>query len=364
MKARARDRKNISIRIASAALQLGFLTATGAYASEPVSPLVRAQTLYTAGDPSGSLRILDSLLRDNPSDAGAHYLKANCLVLLKRNADAFNEYTLVERLAPKSAIAVYSHKARVQLDQLLTKEESDSKAQTQNADGAEATPPGVPPGTLELIRKQAELAKNRAVETGKSEAENEMTKADYQAKTAQERAERLAAEAAAQRNGGGSEQSVLNSPEQSSAIRSQATANAERLKQIGKMKAEMKEQESQEKAEEIERQAAGLQDQLLHKHRSRMQEIELNPVGTNLYIRNYSSVPSSIAPLRAQTRDLTGAVKQTSASASSTGLASDVKQRSPGAQNSQATGQGALDKKAVTSVKGQLLPNGKPVGAP
>src|SRR5271168_1126746 len=105
MKAEAGDTKNISAQIARAVLLFGLLTATGALANEPVSPLVRAQTLYTAGDPAGSLRILDSLLRTNPSDAGAHYLKANCLVLLKRNAEAFNEYSLAERLAPKSAIA-------------------------------------------------------------------------------------------------------------------------------------------------------------------------------------------------------------------------------------------------------------------
>ena len=349
MKAQAGDRKNISAQIARTVLLFGLLTATGALASEPVSPLVRAQTLYTAGDPAGSLRILDPMLRTNPGDAGAHYLKANCLVLLKRNAEAFNEYSLAERLAPKSAIATYSHNARVKLDQILANQKADDQAQ-------EGTPPGLPPGTLELIRKQADLAKDRAVETGKAEAENEMLKASNQVKTAQERAERQAAEMAAQRNGGGSEPSVLTSPEISAAARSQAAANAERLKQIGKMKAEMKEQESQEKAEEIERQAEGLQDQLLHKHRSRNQEIELNPVGTNLYIRNYSGVPPSVAPLHAQAASISanGAMKNTSASVHSDGVP----------HNPQVTGQGALNKRAVTSVKGKVLPIAKPPSAP
>jgi len=351
------DKRKTSLLTVSALLLMLLIT-SGASASEPVSPLVRAQALYASGDPSGSLRVLDPLLRANPGDASAHYLKANCLVLLKKNAEAFNEYSLAERLAPKSAIAAYCHNARVKLDQVLKQEETD---QAPNADEAQTTPPGVPPGTLELIRKQAELAKGRAVETGKAEAENEMTKANYQAKTAQERAERQAAEMAAQRSGGGSEQSVLTSPEQLSAARSQAAANAERLKQVGKWKAEMKEQEYQEKADEIERQAAGLQDQLLHKHHSRNQEIELNPVGTNLYIRNYSSVPPSVAPLHAQAASMVGAVKSTSASAST----ADIKAKSlTGAHSSQATGQGTLDKRAVTSVKGQVLPNGKTVPNP
>jgi hypothetical protein len=354
--------------------------------------MVRAQKLYAASDPSGSLHILDSMLHANPADATAHYLKANCLVLLKRHAEAFNEYSLAERLAPRSAIAGYSHNARVSLDRMLRQQAANESEESIEAGGSRAAPTAtpteiptaiptaahtailrgvhteahtagstdVPPGTLELIRKQAELAKVRAVESGKAEAENEVAKASNQAKTLQERAERQAAEMAAGRNRGG-EPSVLTPPDQLEAVRSQAAANAERLKQLGKMKAEMKEQESQEKADEIQRQSEGLQDQLLHRHRSRNQEIELNPVGTNLYIRNYSSVPSSVAPLHAQAGSIvkkdTSAIKTTSASVNSSNVTAGLKTKaSTGNGSSNAIGQGALDKHAVTSVKGQVLP--------
>jgi hypothetical protein len=371
-------RNKIGIASASVLLSVLCVAHHSALADDSVSWMVRAQKLYAAGDATGSMRILDPLLKTNPADATAHYLKANCLVLLKRNAEAFNEYTLAERLAPKSAIASYCHTARVNLDQLLRQQTGGDEAGTG---GSRAAPtPGMaggggggvrgagtngsselPPGTLELIRKQAELAKDRAVETGKAEAANEVLKADNQARSAQERAARQSAEMAAANGRGGSEPTVTSPTELPEPLRSQAAANAERLKQLGKMKAEMKEQESQEKADEIERQAQGLQDQLLHRHRSTNQEIELNPVGTNLYIRNYSNVPATVTPLHAQAGSIvkkdSTATKSTSASVSSTGIAAGLKTKASAANNStKDSGQGALDKHAVTSVKGQVLP--------
>jgi tetratricopeptide (TPR) repeat protein len=347
-------------KVATTTLLLAVLPvvkAMPAFAADTPNPLSQAQQLYQKGDAASALQVLEPMLRANPADAGAHYLKANCLVVLKRPAEAFNEYSLAERLSPRSSFAPYCRSARQQLERILKETPADQ------ADEAPQQSTSLPPGTLELIRKQAELARDRAVENGKAEAENELVKASNQAKTLQERAERQAAEVAAGRNHGG-EPSVLTPSDQLDALRAQAAANGERLKQIGKLKADFKEQESQAKADEIERQSEGLQDQLLHRHRSRNQEIELNPVGTNLYVRNYSSVPPSVAPLQAQAKSMEkkdiNAIKNTSASLSTTGIRSGVKTSTTATSSSptsKVSGQGQLETRTITTVKGRVLPH-------
>ena len=82
-------------------------------------------------------------------------------------------------------------------------------------------------------------------------------------------------------------------------LRSQAAATGERLKQLGNLKAAIKEQESKEKAEEIQQQADNLEEQLLNDRPHQRSVIKLNPVGTNFYVRNYSSVHPLIVPLQA-----------------------------------------------------------------
>jgi hypothetical protein len=220
----------------------------------------------------------------------------------------------------------------------------------------------LPLGTLDLIRKQADLAKNRAVEAGQKEAESEVEKANNQARALQERAERQAREAAAARGHVGSEATIFAPQEQIDAARSQAALAGERLKEIGKLRAEMEERQSREKAEEIERQAQNLQDQLLHERPSQNQEIRLNPVGTNLYVRNYLSVPSKVAPLHARAASINdgkdiGAAKQTSAALSS--QTSSVKNLSSRgevlARPDNLSGRGVSRKTTVKEVKGQVL---------
>jgi hypothetical protein len=144
------------------------------------------------------------------------------------------------------------------------------------------------------------LAKHRAEEAGQREAEGEVSKSNNQAQAAREAAERRAREAAAASGRVGSEPSGFAPQELTEAARRQAAIDIERLQQLGQIRAGIKEREAKEKADEIERQAANLADQLLNDRPSAMQEVKLNPVGTNLYVRNYLSVPSKVAPLRAQ----------------------------------------------------------------
>jgi len=220
----------------------------------------------------------------------------------------------------------------------------------------------LPPGTLDLIRKQADLAKTRAVEAGQKEADSEAKKADSQARALEERAERQAREAAALRGHVGSEASVFTPQEQIDAARSQAALAGDRLKEIGKIRAEIEERQSREKAEEIERQARNLQDQLLHERPYQNQEIRLNPVGTNLYVRNYLSVPSKVAPLHARAASINdgkdiGAAKRTSATLDSqmAGMKNLSSHEEVLASPNNLSGRGASRKKTVTEVKGQVI---------
>jgi hypothetical protein len=171
-----------------------------------------------------------------------------------------------------------------------------------------ATAAGLPPGTLELIRKQAALAKRMAVENGAAEAESERQKGAYEARSLQEKAERMASRPA------GSNEPINLSTEERERIKADAAVTGERLKQIGNWKASIVEEWSHEKSDEIQRQAENLQEQLID---SRRGNVKLNPVGTNLYIRNYSKPP--LTPLRAEARSISTGTTST-LSSKQTGL--------------------------------------------
>ena len=352
------------------------------------SDLELAQKYYSAGALSSSVRLLNTILEKSPGNATAHYLKANCLLKLKRNAEAFNEYSLAERISPNSKLAYYCRLGEAQIkygsafaskirekakitqeakNGLIEKSEEDqtqeqaeepteaptedSVRQTVNTVNTVAPNKKVqrnqndtlPPGTLELIRKQAASARKRAIEMGQIDALSERQKAENAAISLKEKAERLAA-----RGKGGTEPVALSEAELA-AIRSQAAAAGSDLREMGKLKAAIKERESQDKAEEIERQANNLQDQLLD-DRHRQDELRLNPIGTNLYIRNYSKPP--VAPLHAQAKTLAAnqmktqgklIVKTENAKVSALGSTKSIAK--------QLTGKGSIE-----SVKGEVLP--------
>jgi hypothetical protein len=348
------------------------------------SDLELAQKYYSAGALSSSVRLLNSILEKSPGNATAHYLKANCLLKLKRNAEAFNEYSLAERISPNSKLAYYCRLGEAQIkygsafaskirekakitqeakNGLIEKSEEDqtqeqaeepteeSVRQTVNTVNTVAPNKKVqrnqndtlPPGTLELIRKQAASARKRAIEMGQIDALSERQKAENAAISLKEKAERLAA-----RGKGGTEPVALSEAELA-AIRSQAAAAGSDLRELGKLKAAIKERESQDKAEEIERQANNLQDQLLD-DRHRQDELRLNPIGTNLYIRNYSKPP--VAPLHAQAKTLAANEMKTQGK-----LRTKTENTKVNALSStksitkQLTGKGSIE-----SVKGEVLP--------
>lgn len=305
-----------------------------------------AQRYYAAGNSKVALQWIEQAIRVDPSNAAAHYLLANCLVKMGQFTEANREYSVAEKLAPHSLVAQYSRLARTQLSttQTMPLRESKSAARILDADLSDnddaesantstgnkvnkndsgksanlsdrdklgkqsATAAGLPPGTLELIRKQAALAKRMAVENGAAEAESERQKGAYEARSLQEKAERMAARPA------GSNEPINLSTEDRERIKADAAVTGERLKQIGNWKASIVEEWSHEKSDEIQRQAENLQEQLID---SRRGNVKLNPVGTNLYIRNYSKPP--LTPLRAEARSISTGTTST-LSSKQTGL--------------------------------------------
>jgi hypothetical protein len=285
-----------------------------------------------------------------------------------RTKDASYEYSLAERYSPGSKIAEYSRAAQARLTTLqaqksttvpLQEDQDDSdkgdsdkeslfraNSSIKGSNGSTGSiqsskKASLPPGTLELIRKQAALARKRAVDIGALEAENEMQKSATQAKSLQEKAERQAARAR-----GGNEPVTLSS-EEKERIRSQAAADGEQLKEIGKYKAAIKEQESRDKADEIQRQADNLQRQLLDEHPG---ESRLNPVGTNLYIRNYSKLP--VTPLQAQAKSMS---KDTEATLGARHTSAKIKARSEDKNGALGSSDQTTGSHSTSSVKGQVL---------
>ncbi len=361
----------------TASILLMPITARCSFAA-PASPSLvdfeHAQTLYAAGDAADSLKYLDAFLRVNPNDASAHYLKANCFVLLKRLPESVTEYATVERLLPKSKLAAYAQMARTRINAmpvtrgearaLSSKRAPDSDSETTDDDDDENVAPdqaknssvstSLPANTIETIRKQAAQARARQAEIGRAEAEGEIEKANNQVKSMQER---VAREGAHGRNG---TEPTTMSAEQSEAVRGQTSQTAERLRQQGQWKAEIKQWEAQEKVNELKEQAENLEWRLLHEPVGPISDVRLNPIGTNLYTRNYASVPSRLVPMHAQVKSLpstSGALLETSGSVRQSPATSSSQQTNAqlNLRAGSAKGKGIGAQHAVTTVKGQVV---------
>ncbi len=326
---------NMPISRTTIALALFFqLHCCSAYGADSASPEAACQ-LYSRGDISGCLKLLDLTLAKWPQDPGAHYLKANCLVKLKKLPEALHQYALVEHFARGSKLAGQAKTAQLQLaqSQLRSSFTTDKKSRH------------LPPGTIELIRKQAQLARNRAIETGEMEADNEVKKASNQAMAEQERAERMA-QTARQRGDNG-----FVSSQDAEIIRSRAQANAEQLRLNGEARAAYKEQEARDKAENLQRQAEELEEQLLNDRPYKNREVKLNPIGTNLYTRNYSSTRPTVKALQAEAKELPeNVIRRTSAN-----LHLNHAGTAPSAVSSRDR-PGAKGTRAETKVRGEVVP--------
>ncbi|MCC7529215.1 MAG: hypothetical protein IT342_11900 [Candidatus Melainabacteria bacterium] len=310
--------------------------------------LDNANQAYITGDFERGVHYADLHLRKIPNDAATHYLKANCLVKLARLAEASHEYSLVTKLAPNSVISSYSKNALRSI-QSMPAEQRKLVSNAANSSGSRSSASAkVPPGTLELIRFQAARAKEHTLQTGDSASKDERLKADSQGKAERERVERLS------QSGGARGDHPPVSAAELQAMRERAAANAEYLKQVGEAKAERHERESQEKSAELQRQAEDLERQLTDENYNKHRDIKLNPVGTNLYVRNYAKIPPTVKPLRAQAESLSGSInsKQTSLKMQS----SNVSGNASDTFRTNAVGQGTGSVRREVKVKGEVLP--------
>jgi len=303
--------------------------------------LDQANHSYVIGDFERGVQYADLHLKKLPKDGAAHYLKANCLMKLGRLAEAIREYTLVTQLAPDSVICEYS-KSAIKSIQSFPKDQQNLLNRTASS-GAKSNK--VPPGTIELIRFQAARAKEHALRSGDSASRDEKLKADNQGKSEREAVERLS-----QAGGARGDHPPVSAAELQ-AMRERAQRNSEILKQIGGAKAERHERESRAKSEELQRQAEDLERQLTDEGYNKHRDIKLNPVGTNLYVRNYSQIPPTVKPLRARAESLSGAATSQQTSAQLQTTAGSARLRT------NATGQGTNSIRRETNVKGEVVPH-------
>ncbi len=213
----------------------------------------------------------------------------------------------------------------------------DSKSVAAAPDGKAK----VPAGTLELIRYQAARAKEHAAAAGDAASQAERAKGELQGRAEKERVEKM------NQSGGARPDATPVSPADMASMRERAEQYADWAKRVGEAKAAQKEREAEEKSAELQRQADALENQLTDENYNRNRDIKLNPIGTNLYIRNYSRIPSTIKPMHAQAASLSGTVSSQKTSA----LLTD-NSKSP---NRKTVGQGKPIVRK-TNVRGELLP--------
>lgn len=351
-----KSRKNIfAFALAGTASLLLWSQCVWAMGPNGTHELDLANRAYITGDFERGIQYVDLHLHKIPNDGAAHYLKANCLMSLARLTEASSEYRQVIKLAPDSVISDYSRNALKRIDAMPPEQRSSVErtrsvslrngSATQGSVGSarSTTTKKVPPGTLELIRFQAARAREHAIESGNSASKGERLKAESQGRAGIESAERFS------QTGGQRADLPPVSAAELQAMRERAARNAEILKQIGDAKAARHEREAQEKSAELQRQAEDLERQLTDDEYNKHRDIKLNPVGTNLYVRNYSKIPPTVKPMRAQAQSLNGALtgQQTSAQLRSTNGAAALR--------TGASGQGAGVLRE-TKVKGEVIP--------
>lgn len=338
-----------------------------------VTDLETATKLYKAGNFRAALKYVESHLRSDSKNVAARYLLANCLLALHQLPEASHEYSIVVYLNPKSPYADHARKAIKQIEaaqlakaakieaaRAATDVDGDGEGEgeeTDTVDGAEtvssdlkskSSPKHLPAGTLELIRMQAAKARERAIQMGRAEAAGEKQKADTQGRSEQERVERMVNNVGSR----GDQQAISGTD--LAILRSRAAQNAESLRQLGEAKAAWKEREAREKSEGLQRQAEELEDQLVNNDKDyKGRTVKLNPVGTNLYIRNYASAKPPVKSLDAQQRMLPAITDDANTSAR-VGTAGVTGQTKFGKFNPAARGDGTS--RTETKLEGEVLP--------
>lgn len=247
------------------ALQASF--PTQALAENPL--LTQGIQDYNSGDYDAAAGHLGSALSAEFSNPVLHYYLGNTYVRLNRKESAIKEFRIAFALEPDKKVGKLAKQALNYL--------GADTGEPAKAAAPEPAKPIEPPKdpllekTKSALKEQAETAKTLV------RSRYEQDAIDASKRTAQmlEKAQKDLLDSLAKKRGSGSQSIPADSQKQLDALKqlldAQKTTNYDRNNQ---------------RAQEIEKSAANLQD-LLEQKNSKA-GLKLNPVGTNLYVRNYS----------------------------------------------------------------------------
>ncbi len=229
----------------------------------------------------------------NPADCYAHYYLADVLARTGRHDQALVEYRVSYKLNPVSAVSGYCKLALVAYKDVSPEfvgiAESDDRFRRLDRGGDVV-------GAVSTIQREAFVEKSRqnkfAEELGKSAVRG----GDWKARDIKESAE---SEIYNMYNGGLrsglSDRVVLSQKElerRAKQIRADADENAARARQLAQERSDQHQAWSRSRQADLDRVAANLREQLTS--RSSPYGLDLNPVGTGLFVRNYKTNPRKI----------------------------------------------------------------------
>ena len=96
---------------------------------------------YKAGSYDNAANSFQTALKDHPGSAYLHYMRANALMMLKRNVEAADEYVQASSLDPLGQVGKYSQHALGVLSQTGTGDKAAPKAAALGSDTGKPSEP-------------------------------------------------------------------------------------------------------------------------------------------------------------------------------------------------------------------------------
>jgi tetratricopeptide (TPR) repeat protein len=247
---------------------LTLLVQTAALAVEPQPKTTSQQViaLYSAGKDAEAMTLVERALAKSPKNATLHYLKANILVAQDKLEAAINEYRAVLTLNPDEGLKMYCSQ---ELNVLTTVKGRQPNARDEIASQANEL-------TSNLQQQSALDARHIADEAARYQQRHEN-------KTSQI-SSRMASEGSYDKDG---EWYPAYSPQDIANMQAARALREQKRVEIYNRSSADLQAAAQAKARAEEDSAANLQS--LIGAPVQPGEAALNPHGTNMYIRNYSS---------------------------------------------------------------------------
>jgi len=285
--------RNVALVILS--IGIGISTTFGSPAALAAGSFELGVKAYNAGKFQTAVNLLTRASAANPYDARIHYYRANALVKLGRHKEAIREYGVAYSLDPGGDCASYCEAAL----EAYGLESPRQVAERTAVDTRSITASDINDARVR-ISLQAQEATGRLLRSGQQEAAFQQRLGDIQA---QRIGDNAAAEIASIRSsvllGVGFRRSRFGAqpfffrqvgftPGQSAQadlIRQQAASAQASARRTAQIQAQRAAEIAAEKARLLDETAANLQSQMLEA--SLPGSVTLNPVGTNLYVRNY-----------------------------------------------------------------------------